>query len=294
MRIGGNRERIKIVEFTSQRDSGGGVEFVVKTEVNTTLFGDLVPELDGGDDGNGFEAGVRFRPVLNGYIRGIRFYKLATNLGLHTGSLWTPEGILLARGTFVNETAEGWQEMLFDIPVLVEAGRAYVASYHMESGHYGLTADYFLIPRGNEYIEALEANIYRPNALFSYSQSPSFPESANNGKNANLFVDVLFNTLTPGGVDVFQESFDLQMGFPGEVIYWETNAQVKDMKDKYKAEVYGVGLEEAIVFTIRNRSDKEVKKDMQVKFRNKYYTIHGIMDDGYRGRELALICKMKE
>ena len=51
-------------------------------------------------------------PDVSGNISGVRFYKAAGNTGVHTGSLWTSSGQLLATATFVNETASGWQDCL--------------------------------------------------------------------------------------------------------------------------------------------------------------------------------------
>jgi len=43
----------------------------------------------------------------------------------------------------VNETASGWQQVLFGAPVAVTAGTTYVASYHAPSGGYSSTLNTF-------------------------------------------------------------------------------------------------------------------------------------------------------
>lgn len=65
------------------------------------------------NDRSQLEVGVKFQSSVQGYIKGIRFYKATANTGVHTGKLWSSGGTLLASGIFVNETASGWQEMTF-------------------------------------------------------------------------------------------------------------------------------------------------------------------------------------
>ena len=86
---------------------------------------------------------MKFRADVGGSVTGVRFYKGAGNTGVHTGSLWTSNGILLATGTFASETASGWQTLMFTTPVYIYANTTYVVSYHTNTGHYGQDADYF-------------------------------------------------------------------------------------------------------------------------------------------------------
>ena len=48
-------------------------------------------------------------------------------------------GTQLATGTFTNETASGWQTLLFANPVQITANTVYVASYYDPDGHYAAT-----------------------------------------------------------------------------------------------------------------------------------------------------------
>src|SRR5258706_12712785 len=90
------------------------------------------------------ELGVTFRSNTNGNITGVRFYKGPNNTGTHLGSLWTSTGTLLARATFANETASGWQQVNFSTPVAISANTLYVASYHTNTnGHFSITSNYF-------------------------------------------------------------------------------------------------------------------------------------------------------
>jgi Domain of unknown function (DUF4082)/Right handed beta helix region len=90
----------------------------------------------GEDDANAVELGVRFTVSTSGSVVALRFYKTSKNVGEHTGSLWSSSGRLLARATFTNETASGWQITRLSKPVAIVAGRTYVASYHTDAGHY--------------------------------------------------------------------------------------------------------------------------------------------------------------
>jgi hypothetical protein len=81
------------------------------------------------------EVGLRFKPEVDGYVAGVRFYKHAGNDGTHTGSLWAADGSELATGAFLGESECGWQSVSFAQPVPVAAGRSYVVSYHTHTGY---------------------------------------------------------------------------------------------------------------------------------------------------------------
>jgi hypothetical protein len=133
------------------------------------------------------ELGVTFSSTTSGYITGIRYYKAAGNTGAHTGSLWSATGQLLATGAFVNETASGWQTLVFSAPVAITAGTTYVASYHTNSGHYSLTRNYFNSPFTSSNLRvAANGGVYR------YGTSSAMPSNAYQA--SNYWVDVLFNS----------------------------------------------------------------------------------------------------
>ena len=100
---------------------------------------------DSGDT-QSIELGVKFTANTSGFITGIRFYKSAANTGVHTGSLWSASGQLLATATFTGEGGSGWQQVLFSTPVAVTAGTTYVASYHTNTGHYAVNRSFFTSP----------------------------------------------------------------------------------------------------------------------------------------------------
>ncbi len=80
--------------------------------------------VDAGDN-QAVELGMKFTADTTARLRGARFYKAAANTGSHVASLWSSTGQLLAQGTFVNETASGWQTVNFSSPVAVTAGTTY-------------------------------------------------------------------------------------------------------------------------------------------------------------------------
>ena len=113
------------------------------------------------------ELGLRWRSLISGYVAGVRFFKGPLNTGVHTGSLWTNTGTLMATVTFTNETASGWQEALFSSPVLVEAISPYVVLYHTATGRY--SADFGSFQGTgvvNEPLEALANGVSGGNGVY--------------------------------------------------------------------------------------------------------------------------------
>ncbi len=143
--------------------------------------------IDSGD-ASALELGVGFSPSVTGYVTGVRFFKSTMNTGVHTGSLWDITGRRLATGTFVNETAGGWQTLTFANPVQLIAGTGYVASYYTPTGHYSATSGAFSLGYSNGPLVAASTN-----GLYAYGASSSFPTGSYGA--TNYWVDVSF---TPG------------------------------------------------------------------------------------------------
>jgi hypothetical protein len=148
-----------------------------------------VPEqYDAVSDGLPIEVGVKFRTDIDGYITGLRFYKGLANTGTHIGNLWDMNSNLLASVTFTNETASGWQEVLFQTPVLVTASTTYVASYYSPSGYYAYDGGYFVAGVDNGPLHALANGVDGSNGVYVYGGG--FPTSTYNS--SNYWVDVVF------------------------------------------------------------------------------------------------------
>ena len=152
--------------------------------------GTAMPALvDNGPD-NPVELGVQFRSDVAGSITGIRFYKASANTGTHVGNLWTSTGTLLATATFANESAAGWQQVLFATPVAITANTVYVASYHANTGHFSADNNYFSVNGvDNPPLHALANSVSGGNGVFAYGSSSAFPNQAWNAR--NYWVDVV-------------------------------------------------------------------------------------------------------
>jgi hypothetical protein len=157
--------------------------------------GSKVPALvDGGPDSS-VELGVKFKSDASGSITGIRFYKASTNTGTHTGTLWSLSGTKLASATFVNETASGWQQVNFSTPVAITANTVYVASYHVNSGHYSDDQGFFSTGVDSAPLHALADGVSGYNSVYAYGSTSVFPNQGY--KSTNYWVDVAFTSASP-------------------------------------------------------------------------------------------------
>jgi hypothetical protein len=143
-------------------------------------------------DPNAVNLGVKFQSSTNGKITGIRFYKGPQNTGTHIGALWSSTGTLLARATFTNETASGWQQISFASPVSITANTTYIASYHTNAGEYSADGNYFANPHTNGTLSAPSSASSGGNGVYAYSGSNVFPSNTYNAN--NYWVDVVFTS----------------------------------------------------------------------------------------------------
>ncbi|MHB1063935.1 MAG: DUF4082 domain-containing protein [Georgenia sp.] len=151
-----------------------------------TLFGSLAPAVASVPDTDLLELGTAFTSAEVGTVTGVRFYKGPLNTGVHTGSLWTADGTLLATVEFTGETATGWQSALFAEPVAVTAGTTYVVSYLAPGGGFSRTDWFFAADHTAGPLTAPAVG----NGRFRYGGG--FPTGT--FRDANYFVDVLFAT----------------------------------------------------------------------------------------------------
>ena len=147
-----------------------------------------------------YELGVKFTSSINGWVTGVRFYKGTGNTGTHTGSLWSSSGTLLATGTFTNETASGWQTLLFANPVQITANTVYVASYYDPNGSYATDSEQFYpgpfgsparSPLYSPPLSAVRAGAGNANGVYN-AGGPGFPTTTFDG--SGYGVDVIFST----------------------------------------------------------------------------------------------------
>src|SRR5207302_3339104 len=105
----------------------------------------------------------------------------------HTAELWNQAGSLLASATFSNETASGWQTVIFANPVAIAANTTYVASYH-GNGNYSADGNFFAGVYTNGPLSAPASHSPGGNGVYSYGTS-GFPSDTYNA--TNYWVDVL-------------------------------------------------------------------------------------------------------
>lgn len=156
------------------------------------------------------ELGLKFQSSVAGFITGVRFYKGPQSTGLHIGHLWSKSGALLATTTFTNETASGWQQANFLLPVAISANNTYVISYYLTQGQFADDVSYFEDSGvTNGVLTALRDGVDGGNSVYQYGQS-GFPSST--WESSNYWVDVVFspnNTASPKSFISAAESIDI-------------------------------------------------------------------------------------
>ena len=186
---------VKVTDTSNpNQNTTKALSITVSAQANSTIWpGTTVPGVaDSGPDSS-VELGVKFRSDSSGNITGVRFYKATTNTGTHVGNLWSSTGTLLATAIFTNETASGWQQVLFSNPVAITANTVYVASYHATTGHYSADVNYFATTGvDSPPLHALANGVSGGNGVFAYGSTSSFPNQTWN--TANYWVDVVFST----------------------------------------------------------------------------------------------------
>ncbi|KPM57829.1 hypothetical protein CcI49_24070 [Frankia sp. CcI49] len=199
------------IQVRASDDSGNiGAVAQVATTVSCpcTIFPtDAVPVNPATSDGSAITLGVKFTSTMDGSITGARFYKGAGNTGTHTATLWTADGTLLASGTFADETASGWQTVLFPQAVGVSKDLTYVIAYHAPSGHYAADAGVFTnagttgVP-----LKALPGGPTASNGVYRYGAAGQFPNqsvaavSGQINSAWNYWVDAIFSDASAADV----------------------------------------------------------------------------------------------
>lgn len=158
-----------------------------------SVFGPFdTPTIPAADDPASVEVGMRWRADDAGFVKGVRFYQGIGNTGTHTGTLWTNAGMQLATATFTGESGMGWQQVLFDAPVAVDANTTYVVSYHAPQGRYSATIGGLTNAVDAAPLHALANGVDGANGVYSYSPTTTFPTSSFGA--ANYWVDVVWDT----------------------------------------------------------------------------------------------------
>jgi hypothetical protein len=148
------------------------------------------PGTQSASDSQGVTLGLKFTSDQGGFVTGLRFFKGLNNTGTHEGTLWSGNGSLLARVTFSEETASGWQSASFATPVAIAANTPYVIAYHAPRGGYAINTGYAW--------SSLSAAPLRVSGsapgVYIYGASSQFP--VNTWAGSNYWVDVMFSGST--------------------------------------------------------------------------------------------------
>jgi len=196
--------------YTALDEAGGASTATVRLTIASTSLSfwnsAVTPKIVTEADRNPVELGFKFYSDVAGQVLGIRFYKGPQNTGTHTVSLWTLTGTLLASAASADETASGWQQVLFPKPVAINAKQQYVASYHT-TGFYSTDHNYFSTGANSGSLHALASGAAGGNGVYKYSSSPTFPNQS--WQASNYWVDVVVSPqvavdtqppTTPGGL----------------------------------------------------------------------------------------------
>jgi hypothetical protein len=138
-------------------------------------------------DGTAITLGVKFRVSTTAYMKAVRFYKVSTNTGQHKGYLYSSTGAILDSGTFINETASGWQTLQLTKNIQLTAGVTYVAAYYSPTGQYSSTNGGFTTAITNGIITGLASGTDGVNGVYNYGNK--FPTLTY--QNSNYWIDLV-------------------------------------------------------------------------------------------------------
>ena len=168
----------------------------------------------GNDNSQSIEAGTKLRTTQAGLITSVRVYKA-------TAATWNLRGRLrLTDGTILGESADlavsgtGWMDLPLSVPVPVEPGTTYVASYYSSSGDYSYTDGYFAAEFDNPPLRALAGDEDGPNGVYRYGAISSAPLDLT-FQNANYWADVTFISGLPA--HSFFDNAPLPVGWTSDV-----------------------------------------------------------------------------
>jgi hypothetical protein len=195
----------------------GSLALTSQAQTGQTLFPSSVsPKVVVANDALPVELGVRFYPKENGKITAIRFYRGTQGTGSFRVRLYDTNGAILGQAnTFEGLPAAlpGWASIAFSTPIVVEAGKIYVAAYYAEAGAYAYDNLYFL--ESGRYTPFLaappEGDLPDGGATTVYKYSPGGGFPTDTYLATNYWVDVSFTPDTPA-ITAFSDLNRIEVG----------------------------------------------------------------------------------
>lgn len=242
--------KVYLATFSGQLDVFGLLPLPLAP--GQTLFTTDRPSLPSVTAQTPVETGTKFRVTAAGSIASIRYWKAAGETGAHIGHVWSSTGQELARASFTNETASGWQQAFLRTPLTVTAASTYVVSVNSNK-NYASTPNELsaAFVNGDIAVPDLRSGLSGPVGTFpsttanstNYFRDVSFVPSGGKG---------ILTTQVPSSTKLTDHvSYELGAKFtsdqPGEITairYWkdanETGAHVGHLWSPTGSELAGV------------------------------------------------------
>jgi uncharacterized repeat protein (TIGR02543 family) len=127
------------------------------------------------------ELGARLSTSQAGWVKTVKYFKYAGDNSSHSAHIWSSDGTLLASQDFVDQSSSGWQSVVLDAPVFIEANQTFTISVYSDSFKWGdrYRTEYDLGP------------LTFIGSKFAFGGAPSYPS----GDYGSVFsVDLVFET----------------------------------------------------------------------------------------------------
>lgn len=181
------RRRLSLLGVLSTLIAGFGIHPPAAAATSTGFFDDEAQpsKFRVSHEWSPLEVGLRFTAARAELITGVQVYKPTHDEGdtPTTGSLWSENGELLARATFVPTERVGWISVSFDKPVRASAGETYTVSVYEKSATYASTLWGLTSP-----MTTSGASTQSRAGVYLHSRSTGFPYKVWNA--SNYWVDV--------------------------------------------------------------------------------------------------------
>ena len=160
----------------------GEVASASQSQASQSIFANSDAPTSTDNHDQAYELGMKFSSDVAGKITAIRFYKDASETGIHTGRIWL-NGSQIASVVFGNESAAGWQQQALATPLAIDPGQLYTVSV-ANNVYYVSTPGFFTSTRQ-------VGNLIAPSSAGVFDLSPgTFPNASFN--NSNYYRDIVF------------------------------------------------------------------------------------------------------